>query len=98
MDGDRELCCLFMELYACGPQCGPSQVTRCVAAVMATLQLLPVAVFALLVALVSSSGDHEWHFNPAQCRYALGMEDGTIADSDITASSAWSDSTEAKHG
>ncbi|KAI4810695.1 hypothetical protein KUCAC02_013632 [Chaenocephalus aceratus] len=65
---------------------------------MATLQLLPVAVFALLVALVSSSGDHEWHFNPAQCRYALGMEDGTIADSDITASSAWSDSTEAKHG
>ncbi|XP_030013232.1 epithelial discoidin domain-containing receptor 1 isoform X3 [Sphaeramia orbicularis] len=36
--------------------------------------------------------------NPAQCRYALGMEDGTIPDSDITASSAWSDSTEAKHG
>uniref|UniRef100_A0A673BSB7 receptor protein-tyrosine kinase n=1 Tax=Sphaeramia orbicularis TaxID=375764 RepID=A0A673BSB7_9TELE len=33
-----------------------------------------------------------------QCRYALGMEDGTIPDSDITASSAWSDSTEAKHG
>uniref|UniRef100_A0A672KVH6 receptor protein-tyrosine kinase n=1 Tax=Sinocyclocheilus grahami TaxID=75366 RepID=A0A672KVH6_SINGR len=26
-----------------------------------------------------------------------GMEDGTIPDSDITASSAWSDSTEAKH-
>ncbi|KAK1896072.1 Epithelial discoidin domain containing receptor 1 [Dissostichus eleginoides] len=102
MDGDGEICCLFMELYvrvyACGHQCGPSQVTRCVAAVMATLQLLPVAVFALLVALVSSSGDHEWHFNPAQCRYALGMEDGSIPDSDITASSAWSDSTEAKHG
>ncbi|KAL3980539.1 amyloid-like protein 1 [Sarotherodon galilaeus] len=36
--------------------------------------------------------------NPSQCRYALGMEDGTIPDSDITASSAWSDSTEAKHG
>ncbi|XP_048007914.1 epithelial discoidin domain-containing receptor 1 isoform X2 [Megalobrama amblycephala] len=34
----------------------------------------------------------------AKCRYALGMEDGTIPDSDITASSAWSDSTEAKHG
>uniref|UniRef100_A0A672KN83 receptor protein-tyrosine kinase n=1 Tax=Sinocyclocheilus grahami TaxID=75366 RepID=A0A672KN83_SINGR len=33
-----------------------------------------------------------------KCRYALGMEDGTIPDSDITASSAWSDSTEAKHG
>uniref|UniRef100_A0A4W6C7D5 receptor protein-tyrosine kinase n=1 Tax=Lates calcarifer TaxID=8187 RepID=A0A4W6C7D5_LATCA len=35
---------------------------------------------------------------PRPCRYALGMEDGTIPDSDITASSAWSDSTEAKHG
>uniref|UniRef100_A0A9J7Z5T9 receptor protein-tyrosine kinase n=2 Tax=Cyprinus carpio carpio TaxID=630221 RepID=A0A9J7Z5T9_CYPCA len=34
----------------------------------------------------------------AKCRYALGMEDRTIPDSDITASSAWSDSTEAKHG
>ena len=34
----------------------------------------------------------------AQCRYALGMEDGSIPDSDISASSAWSDSTEAKHG
>uniref|UniRef100_A0A8C1ELZ7 receptor protein-tyrosine kinase n=1 Tax=Cyprinus carpio carpio TaxID=630221 RepID=A0A8C1ELZ7_CYPCA len=33
-----------------------------------------------------------------KCRYALGMEDRTIPDSDITASSAWSDSTEAKHG
>ncbi|XP_038848651.1 epithelial discoidin domain-containing receptor 1 [Salvelinus namaycush] len=38
------------------------------------------------------------HIHAAQCRYALGMEDGTIPDSDITASSAWSDSTEAKHG
>ncbi|XP_063734336.1 epithelial discoidin domain-containing receptor 1 isoform X2 [Eleginops maclovinus] len=87
-------------MYACGHQCSPTQVTRCVAAVMAspTLQLLPVAVVTLLVALVSSSGEHEWQFNPAQCRYALGMEDGTIPDSDITASSAWSDSTEAKHG
>uniref|UniRef100_A0A8C1NBU2 receptor protein-tyrosine kinase n=2 Tax=Cyprinus carpio TaxID=7962 RepID=A0A8C1NBU2_CYPCA len=35
---------------------------------------------------------------PTKCRYALGMEDRTIPDSDITASSAWSDSTEAKHG
>ncbi|TRY87311.1 hypothetical protein DNTS_023140 [Danionella cerebrum] len=33
-----------------------------------------------------------------KCRYALGMEDGAIPDSAITASSAWSDSTEAKHG
>ncbi|XP_067457210.1 epithelial discoidin domain-containing receptor 1 isoform X2 [Thunnus thynnus] len=87
-------------MYACGRQCVSGQVTRCVAAVMAlpTLQLLPITVVTVLVALVSSSEDHEWHFKPAQCRYALGMEDGTIPDSDITASSAWSDSTEAKHG
>ncbi|XP_068425594.1 epithelial discoidin domain-containing receptor 1 isoform X1 [Clinocottus analis] len=63
-----------------------------------TLRLFPAIMVTVLVALVSSSGDHEWDFNPAQCRYALGMEDGTIPDSDITASSAWSDSTEAKHG
>nr|XP_046255107.1 epithelial discoidin domain-containing receptor 1 isoform X3 [Scatophagus argus] len=63
-----------------------------------TLRLFPVTVLTFLAALVSSSEDHEWHFKPAQCRYALGMEDGTIPDSDITASSAWSDSTEAKHG
>ncbi|XP_031432222.1 epithelial discoidin domain-containing receptor 1 isoform X3 [Clupea harengus] len=66
---------------------------------MATLklQLLPVIAVALWAAWASAQ-DHEWHFNSAQCRYALGMEDGTIPDSAITASSAWSDSTEAKHG
>ncbi|XP_037309221.2 epithelial discoidin domain-containing receptor 1 isoform X2 [Pungitius pungitius] len=87
-------------MYACGHLCVPGQVTRCVAAVMAlpTLRLFPVTMVTVLVVLVSSSGDHEWHFKPAECRYALGMEDGTIPDSDITASSAWSDSTEAKHG
>ncbi|XP_075042743.1 epithelial discoidin domain-containing receptor 1-like isoform X4 [Mixophyes fleayi] len=37
------------------------------------------------------------HFDPSTCRYALGMQDRTILDDDITASSAWSDSTEAKH-
>ncbi|XP_023127355.2 epithelial discoidin domain-containing receptor 1 isoform X1 [Amphiprion ocellaris] len=63
-----------------------------------TLRLCPVAMVTVLAVLVLSSEEHEWHFNPAQCRYALGMEDGTIPDSDITASSAWSDSTEAKHG
>ncbi|KAM4579715.1 epithelial discoidin domain-containing receptor 1 isoform 2-T2 [Odontesthes bonariensis] len=62
-----------------------------------TARLFPVTVVTVLAVLVSSA-EHEWHFNPAQCRYALGMEDGTIPDSDITASSAWSDSTEAKHG
>ncbi|XP_036071973.1 epithelial discoidin domain-containing receptor 1 isoform X4 [Oryzias melastigma] len=59
--------------------------------------LFPVTVVTALAVLVSTE-EHEWHFNPAQCRYALGMEDGTIPDSDISASSAWSDSTEAKHG
>ncbi|XP_008293831.1 epithelial discoidin domain-containing receptor 1 isoform X4 [Stegastes partitus] len=90
----------FSDRYACGQQCVSREVTRCVAAVMAftILRLCPVAVVTVLTVLVSSSEEHEWQFNPAQCRYALGMEDGTIPDSDITASSAWSDSTEAKHG
>lgn len=61
------------------------------------LHLLLVSMVTVLLAATASQ-DHEWHFNPAQCRYALGMEDGTIPDSDISASSAWSDSTEAKHG
>ncbi|XP_019751591.1 epithelial discoidin domain-containing receptor 1 isoform X1 [Hippocampus comes] len=56
------------------------------------------ALAAVLAVRVSSVEEHEWHFDAAaQCRYALGMEDGSILDSDITASSAWSDSTEAKH-
>ncbi|XP_064168489.1 epithelial discoidin domain-containing receptor 1 [Anguilla rostrata] len=63
---------------------------------MAILQLL-FPIIALLIAGATAQ-DHEWHFNSAQCRYALGMEDGAIPDSAITASSAWSDSTEAKHG
>ncbi|XP_053908028.1 epithelial discoidin domain-containing receptor 1-like isoform X4 [Cuculus canorus] len=33
-----------------------------------------------------------------RCRFALGMEDGSIPDSRISASSAWSDSTAAHHG
>uniref|UniRef100_A0A663FCL4 Discoidin domain receptor tyrosine kinase 1 n=1 Tax=Aquila chrysaetos chrysaetos TaxID=223781 RepID=A0A663FCL4_AQUCH len=32
------------------------------------------------------------------CRFALGMEDGSIPDSRLSASSAWSDSTAARHG
>uniref|UniRef100_A0A674PLP2 receptor protein-tyrosine kinase n=1 Tax=Takifugu rubripes TaxID=31033 RepID=A0A674PLP2_TAKRU len=55
----------------------------------ASLSALPVIRMLLM----------PWYPPPAaQCRYALGMEDGTIPDSDVTASSAWSDSTEAKHG
>uniref|UniRef100_A0A672MEU5 receptor protein-tyrosine kinase n=1 Tax=Sinocyclocheilus grahami TaxID=75366 RepID=A0A672MEU5_SINGR len=66
---------------------------------MAT-QMLPLLPALLTVLLVSwtAAQDVDWHFDTAKCRYALGMEDGTIPDSDITASSAWSDSTEAKHG
>uniref|UniRef100_A0A8D2JF23 Epithelial discoidin domain-containing receptor 1 n=1 Tax=Varanus komodoensis TaxID=61221 RepID=A0A8D2JF23_VARKO len=33
----------------------------------------------------------------AKCRYALGMQDRTIPDEALSASSAWSDSTAAKH-
>ncbi|XP_024861529.1 epithelial discoidin domain-containing receptor 1 isoform X3 [Kryptolebias marmoratus] len=86
-------------MYACCHRCVSGHITRGFSAVMAStvVRLFPVAVITVLAALVSSE-EHEWHFNPAQCRYALGMEDGTIPDSDITASSAWSDSTEAKHG
>ncbi|XP_036450580.1 epithelial discoidin domain-containing receptor 1 isoform X2 [Colossoma macropomum] len=61
------------------------------------LPVLPLLLAAFLVSLTTAE-DHEWHFDTAKCRYALGMEDGTIPDSDITSSSAWSDSTEAKHG
>ncbi|XP_040550281.1 epithelial discoidin domain-containing receptor 1 isoform X2 [Gallus gallus] len=34
----------------------------------------------------------------ARCRFALGMQDGSIPDSRLSASSAWSDSTAAQHG
>uniref|UniRef100_A0A672KN59 receptor protein-tyrosine kinase n=1 Tax=Sinocyclocheilus grahami TaxID=75366 RepID=A0A672KN59_SINGR len=63
-------------------------------------QMLPLLPALLTVLLVSwtAAQDVDWHFDTVKCRYALGMEDGTIPDSDITASSAWSDSTEAKHG
>lgn len=49
----------------------------------------------LLIGLCLAEPDA--HFDPSSCRYALGMQDRTIHDEDITASSAWSDSTEAKH-
>ncbi|XP_039535348.1 epithelial discoidin domain-containing receptor 1 isoform X3 [Pimephales promelas] len=61
------------------------------------LSLLPPLLMVVLVSWTAAQ-DLDWHFDSAKCRYALGMEDGTIPDSDITASSAWSDSTEAKHG
>uniref|UniRef100_A0A2K6KBH9 Epithelial discoidin domain-containing receptor 1 n=2 Tax=Rhinopithecus TaxID=542827 RepID=A0A2K6KBH9_RHIBE len=59
----------------------------------------PGALSSLLLLLLVASGDADMkgHFDPAKCRYALGMQDRTIPDSDISASSSWSDSTAARH-
>ncbi|PNJ20865.1 DDR1 isoform 13 [Pongo abelii] len=59
----------------------------------------PEALSSLLLLLLVASGDADMkgHFDPAKCRYALGMQDRTIPDSDISASSSWSDSTAARH-
>uniref|UniRef100_A0A8C0DD55 Epithelial discoidin domain-containing receptor 1 n=1 Tax=Balaenoptera musculus TaxID=9771 RepID=A0A8C0DD55_BALMU len=55
--------------------------------------------FLLLLLLLVATGDADMkgHFDPAKCRYALGMQDRTIPDGDISASSSWSDSTAARH-
>ncbi|XP_053578016.1 epithelial discoidin domain-containing receptor 1 isoform X2 [Bombina bombina] len=54
-------------------------------------------LFSLLLLLSVCCAEPDAHFDPSSCRYALGMQDRTIPDEDISASSAWSDSTEAKH-
>ncbi|CAH2314296.1 epithelial discoidin domain-containing receptor 1 isoform X1 [Pelobates cultripes] len=54
-------------------------------------------VLSLFLFLAPCTAEPDAHFDPSSCRYALGMQDRTIPDEDITASSAWSDSTEAKH-
>ncbi|XP_053329009.1 epithelial discoidin domain-containing receptor 1 isoform X2 [Spea bombifrons] len=54
-------------------------------------------VLSLCVLLTVCFAEPDAHFDPSSCRYALGMQDRTIPDEDIIASSAWSDSTEAKH-
>ncbi|XP_004847115.1 epithelial discoidin domain-containing receptor 1 isoform X3 [Heterocephalus glaber] len=51
----------------------------------------------LLLLLADGDADMKGHFDPAKCRYALGMQDRTIPDSDISVSSSWSDSTAARH-
>nr|KAF6268278.1 discoidin domain receptor tyrosine kinase 1 [Pipistrellus kuhlii] len=51
----------------------------------------------LLFSVATGGADMTGHFNPAKCRYALGMQDRTIPDGDISASSSWSDSTAARH-
>nr|XP_006215364.1 epithelial discoidin domain-containing receptor 1 isoform X4 [Vicugna pacos] len=61
----------------------------------------PGALSSLLLLLLLLAGpgdaDMKGHFDPAKCRYALGMQDRTIPDGDISASSSWSDSTAARH-
>ncbi|KAB0402672.1 hypothetical protein E2I00_002836, partial [Balaenoptera physalus] len=59
----------------------------------------PGALSFLLLLLLVATGDADMkgHFDPAKCRYALGMQDRTIPDGDISASSSWSDSTAARH-
>uniref|UniRef100_A0A452V1Q6 Epithelial discoidin domain-containing receptor 1 n=1 Tax=Ursus maritimus TaxID=29073 RepID=A0A452V1Q6_URSMA len=59
------------------------------------LSSLPLLLPLLLVA--TGDADMKGHFDPAKCRYALGMQDRTIPDGDISASSSWSDSTAARH-
>ncbi|CAM4655033.1 unnamed protein product [Lepidochelys olivacea] len=56
----------------------------------------PIILCSFLLASVRAS-ELEGHFDLAKCRYALGMQDRTIPDEDLSASSAWSDSTAAKH-
>uniref|UniRef100_A0A8C4WT67 Tyrosine-protein kinase receptor n=1 Tax=Eptatretus burgeri TaxID=7764 RepID=A0A8C4WT67_EPTBU len=55
------------------------------------MALLTFSLLSWLVAAALSQVDTDL------CRYPLGMEDGSIADEDITASSEWNDSTGAKY-
>ncbi|KAM6472579.1 epithelial discoidin domain-containing receptor 1 isoform 2-T3 [Liasis olivaceus] len=56
----------------------------------------PRTLYFLLLISVGAS-ELEEHFDAAKCRYALGMQDRTIPDEALSASSSWSDSTAAKH-
>ncbi|XP_032193950.1 epithelial discoidin domain-containing receptor 1 isoform X3 [Mustela erminea] len=60
------------------------------------LTSLPLLLLLLLL-VATGDADMKGHFDPAKCRYALGMQDRTIPDGDISASSSWSDSTAARH-
>lgn len=55
------------------------------------------SLLLLLLLVTIGDADMKGHFDPAKCRYALGMQDRTIPDSDISVSSSWSDSTAARH-
>ncbi|XP_019357552.1 PREDICTED: epithelial discoidin domain-containing receptor 1 isoform X2 [Gavialis gangeticus] len=58
--------------------------------------MVPIILCSLLLASFGTA-ELEGHFDLAKCRYALGMQDRTIPDKDLSASSSWSDSTAAKH-
>ncbi|XP_059571126.1 epithelial discoidin domain-containing receptor 1 isoform X2 [Alligator mississippiensis] len=58
--------------------------------------MVPIILCSLLLASVGTA-ELEGHFDLAKCRYALGMQDRTIPDKDLSASSSWSDSTAAKY-
>ncbi|XP_065742324.1 epithelial discoidin domain-containing receptor 1 isoform X5 [Phocoena phocoena] len=58
---------------------------------------LSFLLLLLMLLVATGDADMKGHFDPAKCRYALGMQDRTIPDGDISASSSWSDSTAARH-
>ncbi|XP_043939097.1 epithelial discoidin domain-containing receptor 1 isoform X2 [Protopterus annectens] len=60
--------------------------------------MLHIVAFSFLLVVLSSAATTDEFFDPATCRYALGMQDKTIPDEDIFASSSWSESTAAKYG
>uniref|UniRef100_A0A8C3KMB2 F5/8 type C domain-containing protein n=1 Tax=Calidris pygmaea TaxID=425635 RepID=A0A8C3KMB2_9CHAR len=66
----------------------------------ATMGVLPLPLPLLLLAAGTqvSGLQLDGHLDLGRCRFALGMEDGSIPDSRLSASSAWSDSTAARHG
>ncbi|XP_053825417.1 LOW QUALITY PROTEIN: epithelial discoidin domain-containing receptor 1-like [Vidua macroura] len=62
---------------------------------------LPLPLPLLLLAGVAEGtprGTAGTALDLGRCRFALGMQDGTIPDFRLSASSAWSDSTAARHG
>ncbi|XP_059693331.1 epithelial discoidin domain-containing receptor 1 [Haemorhous mexicanus] len=65
------------------------------------MRVLPLPLPLLLLAGVAEGtprGTEGRALDLGRCRFALGMEDGTIPDFRLSASSAWSDSTAARHG
>ncbi|GCB80295.1 hypothetical protein scyTo_0016151 [Scyliorhinus torazame] len=58
---------------------------------------LPIMLWCFLL-MLHYLGNSKAQVNPGLCRYALGMQDGTILDEDITASSEWYGSTAARYG